>query len=227
MSKMLQPHFADPKSIIAKNQEGNGILACGTTVPTDATTGYATGCLFLHTDGGNNDALYVNEGTASSCDFNLTAVDVGIDLTGLTATVSEINQACDESANVEVVTTTNVIGASESGKTFFLSAATGFVSTLPAPAAGLRYKFIIGATAPSSGNHTVVTTSSANIIFGVLGVATVDDAGAIAASEDTITFVASTALAGDWVEVISDGTNWYVTGCATVAEAITTTQASA
>jgi hypothetical protein len=34
-------------------------------------------------------------------------------------------------------------------------------------------------------------------------------------------------LPGDWCEVISDGTNWYVTGCATVAEALTLTQASA
>jgi hypothetical protein len=37
--------------------------------------GYAIGCLFHHTDGGDGTALYVNEGTATSCNFN--AITVG------------------------------------------------------------------------------------------------------------------------------------------------------
>lgn len=52
-----------------------GLLqASGTTVPTDGDAGYATGCLFQHTDGGDGTALYVNEGTATSCDFNAITV---------------------------------------------------------------------------------------------------------------------------------------------------------
>jgi len=51
------------------------ILDQGNTVPTDGTAGYAVGCLFLHRDGGDGTALYVNEGTEASCDFN--AVTVG------------------------------------------------------------------------------------------------------------------------------------------------------
>ena len=47
----------------------------GITVPADGTAGYATGCLFRHTDGGDGTALYVNEGTVASCNFN--AVTVG------------------------------------------------------------------------------------------------------------------------------------------------------
>lgn len=46
----------------------------GTTVPADGTAGYETGCLFQHTDGGDGTALYVNEGTVSSCDFNAITV---------------------------------------------------------------------------------------------------------------------------------------------------------
>lgn len=156
--------------------------------------------------------------------LNVTTLSIGG--TAIDASAAEINQAADVSAMFEVVTTTNPIAASENGKTFFLNSATGFVSTLPAPALGLRFKFVIGATPPTSGNHTIVTTTSANIIFGVCAVATEDDVGAIAADEDTISFVASTALKGDWAEVVSDGTNYYVTGNATVAEALTTTQAS-
>lgn len=124
---------------------------------------------------------------------------------------------------VEVVTTTNAIAAGESGTTYFLNSATGFASTLPAPAAGLWYKFIVGATPPTSGNHTVVTTSNATIIQGNIATVPVDDAGYRGDDEDTITFVASTALEGDYVEVISDGTNWYVSGMANVVEAITLT----
>jgi hypothetical protein len=46
----------------------------GTTVPTDGASGYETGCLFRHTDGGDGTALYVNEGSVSSCDFNAITV---------------------------------------------------------------------------------------------------------------------------------------------------------
>jgi hypothetical protein len=45
------------------------IMDIGTTVPTSGTAGYATGCLFLHTDGGSNTSLYVNEGSNTSCSF--------------------------------------------------------------------------------------------------------------------------------------------------------------
>jgi hypothetical protein len=54
---------------------GVGImLAYGTTVPADATVGYAIGCLFIHTDGGAGTALYCNEGTAASADFDAVTV---------------------------------------------------------------------------------------------------------------------------------------------------------
>lgn len=53
----------------------NSLLrAHGITVPADGATGYATGCLFQHTDGGNATALYVNEGTETSADFNAITV---------------------------------------------------------------------------------------------------------------------------------------------------------
>jgi hypothetical protein len=42
----------------------------GDTVPDDADTGYATGCLFQKSDGGAETALYINEGDEDSCDFN-------------------------------------------------------------------------------------------------------------------------------------------------------------
>jgi hypothetical protein len=57
------------------SEEDAGLLmASGKTVPADGTAGYQTGCLFQHTDGGAGTALYVNEGTAASCDFDAVTV---------------------------------------------------------------------------------------------------------------------------------------------------------
>ncbi len=124
----------------------------------------------------------------------------------------------------ENVTATNVITATESGKTFFLNSATEFVSTLPAPAAGLRYTFIVTA-APSGASYTVVTTSSSNIIKGLQN-SVAGDAGDSGTADDTISFVDGQAVAGDKVEVFCDGTSWFAYAISKVAAGITFTQAS-
>lgn len=71
MSKKSTPQYADPKGAL-EEIPGVGITrAYGTTVPTDATTGFAPGCIFHHTDGsGAGNVLYVNVGDADSCDFD-------------------------------------------------------------------------------------------------------------------------------------------------------------
>jgi len=56
------------------NTPAGFLLAYGLTMPADASEGYAPGCLFIHTDGTNGSALYVNEGTKASSDFNLIVV---------------------------------------------------------------------------------------------------------------------------------------------------------
>lgn len=157
--------------------------------------------------------------------LDLSIIDVDtlkIGGTTVTATAAEINQACDESANTEIVTATNVITASESGKTFFLNSATEFVSTLPAPALGLRFKFIVTA-APAAASYTVVAAAAATIIRG--HVLTSQDAGGTADSETTgvnaLTFVDGKAVVGDWAEFVCDGTNYYVQASSKVFDAIT------
>jgi hypothetical protein len=122
---------------------------------------------------------------------------------------------------VEVVTATNVITAAESGKTFFLSAAAGFVSTLPTAAAGLRFKFIVK-TAPTSNGYTIIGTPE-DIIYGTVAAsgaeATIN--GVTADASDNVILVHNQAKIGDEVEFISDGTNWYVTGNVNTFAAIT------
>ena len=46
------------------------LLGSGTVVPTDGTDGWQVGALFQHTDGSGGTALYVNEGSVTSCEFN-------------------------------------------------------------------------------------------------------------------------------------------------------------
>ena len=121
---------------------------------------------------------------------------------------------------IEVVTTTNVITAAESGTTFILNSTTAFVSTLPAKAAGLRFRFYAGAAQVTGGNHTVVCSNNDNTIFGSVTVAGVVVAGTV---EGSVNFVADTMLPGDWCEVFNDGTNWYISGQATASGAITLT----
>lgn len=60
--------------VLAVDDSGNIVLAFGTTVPADASSGYATGCLFIHTDGGAGTALYCNEGSSTSSDFDAVTV---------------------------------------------------------------------------------------------------------------------------------------------------------
>ena len=128
----------------------------------------------------------------------------------------------------EVVTATNVIDATESGRTFFLSSATEFVSTLPAPKIGMKFTFIVTA-APSGADYTIVTNGSSNIIKGHVVSADLNaasDGDLETSGGDTISFVSAKAVAGDKVELHCDGTNWFAYGSCTVFDAITITTAS-
>ena len=122
------------------------------------------------------------------------------------------------------LTAASTLTAAQSGTTFFLSSATEFATTLPAPAAGLAFTFIVGA-APSGASYTIVTASSANIIKGQ-AVNAAGVAGDTGTADDTISFVDGSAVAGDMVTLISDGTSWFAKGFCAVAAGITFTQAS-
>lgn len=109
--------------------------------------------------------------------------------------------------------------AAQSGTVVFLGTTDGFEITLPAPAAGLNYKFIVSA-AFANANYVVKTAAGAAIIEGV-----VDVAGTLveADNEKQINFVATAENVGDWASVISDGTSWMLDGVALTAGAITVT----
>jgi len=51
----------------------------------------------------------------------------------------------------------------------------------------------------------------------------VDSTLVLAANEDSINFVASTCLIGDRIDVVCDGTSWFVSGFSGAAGGITFT----
>jgi hypothetical protein len=125
--------------------------------------------------------------------------------------------------NVASSSADRTLGAIESGSTFIVGTA-GLDFTLPSPSKGLYYKFIVGSNFATT-NMTVqgpISGAGDDVIFGALEVA-----GAVVAcsAEDLISFVNTAELPGDYVEITSDGTNWYITGQGTTAGSITCTDA--
>lgn len=106
----------------------------------------------------------------------------------------------------ENVTATATLTNADSGKTFYISGAAQ-AYTLPATstAAGVVYRFVIQGAI--TGNATIVTAGGGDEIEGALIVA-----GAVVdcAAEDTLTFVADGENLGDFVELRSDGTKWFI-----------------
>jgi hypothetical protein len=134
----------------------------------------------------------------------------------------------DAALAAEVVTATNVITEAENGKTFYLNSATEFVSTLPLPALGLKFRFVVKA-APVGASYTVVTKNSANIIKGQVfssDLNAASDGDIETSGGDTVTLVDGKSVDGDTLEFESDGTNWFVRAFCSVFDAITITTAS-
>ena len=180
----------------------------------------------IYVDSDDNILKFVPAGTGTT-DVQLVDASSSQTLTNKTFTSPTLTSPAVTDAT-EVVAATNVITAAETGSTFFLNSATEFVSTLPAPAAGLRYTFVVTA-APAAASYTVVTTSSANIIKGqvyTVDVNSATDPDFEVSGGDTITFADGVAVAGDRVDVICDGTNWFAYGFCSVFNAITITTAS-
>ncbi len=167
--------------------------------------------LYISATGTNVEAIKVDDGNV--------VFDEALTVTGTTTLGTTTYKK-----KAETVAAANVITAAEAGTIFFLNDATEFASTLPAPAAGLHFKFVVTG-APDGADYTITTNASANIIKG--GVVCSDgNAGDTTTGEDTISFKTGVSLAGDFVEVDCDGTNWFVFGYAAAQNAILFSNAS-
>jgi hypothetical protein len=103
----------------------------------------------------------------------------------------------------------------DSGKVIFCDGSSAVDITLPSPVAGYNYKFIVTDT---TAVVEVIQAGSSDDFVGTI----IDGAGTsdTAASGDTKIQFKTTAVPGDWVFLVCDGTNWYVQGNCDVADAV-------
>jgi hypothetical protein len=91
------------EGVLSRTASDDVLLAYGKVKPEDDSSGYATGCLFLHTNGAAGSVVYVNEGTNDNSDFNaletpetITASQISIVDAGGFTTATNVESALAE-----------------------------------------------------------------------------------------------------------------------------------
>ena len=115
----------------------------------------------------------------------------------------------------ELVSATGSLNLSDSGKIFKISG-TGYTITLPAPSAGWKAKFIV--VAAFSTDFVVQTPADNRDIIngGVIVNGAIVEADAV----DRVTFEDDAESIGDYIEIHSDGTNYFIQGNCNAASSI-------
>ena len=116
----------------------------------------------------------------------------------------------------ETLAAATTLTAADSGKTYLISG-TGYTVTLPAPHAGFSVKFIVAA---AFSTDCVVQTPADNrdtLNGGVIVNGAIVEADAV----DKVTFEDGAESIGDFVEVSSDGTNYFLFGNGNASSSIT------
>ena len=108
---------------------------------------------------------------------------------------------------VQSITASKTLTAGDSGKVFTV-ATDALVITLPACEAGLKFTFVN--TGADANNIITLSPAATDGIWGTITLAgSVVDLGGVA-NKDLINTKTS-AIKGDSVTLVSDGTDWYVT----------------
>ena len=115
------------------------------------------------------------------------------------------------SAGIKELTAASTLQLADSGKVFMLNSSTEFITTLPAPSnKGWEGTFVVKA-APSGADYKISTPSGA--IKGSVSAGAADDvADTSDGSDQHISFKDGQAVAGDYVKLVSDGTDYYIVG---------------
>lgn len=110
----------------------------------------------------------------------------------------------------------------ETGEVYFVDISThDVVVDLPAPQAGAYFKFIINAASDGSVKILGITCHDADT--DMQGVVMVNGANFNVTPDTSAITLAGhggAIQAGDWLEFISDGTDWYVCGAAQTASSV-------
>ena len=105
--------------------------------------------------------------------------------------------------NVHNLAAAYTVLASDSGKVFTIDQDATFVITLPSDQEGLNYKFIL----TDAGSGEVHITSGAS--NGIKGFSMDPSIGINAIDNVLVEVVSGTAVIGDTVELVNDGTTWW------------------
>ena len=127
-------------------------------------------------------------------------------------------QLTDIAASSESVTAGYQCTYADYDKTLFLAdAASGDIVLPVVTLTGFRIRVVC--------NFAITTSSGVLSAEGdnINGVLVVNSAMVRAAAEDQINFIANTALIGDYIDIVSNGTTWTVTGIGDDAGSITAT----
>jgi hypothetical protein len=139
---------------------------------------------------------------------------------------ASIPGALTSKVNIEHLTAARTVNVAESGTVFTLNSAGGaYVVTLPtvADGDGCVFKFICAENTPT--NDITISSNAANIV-GVLHVqADTAESNLVAVTVTGVTNVLfdTTCLIGDHIELICNGTNYFVKGQGSVQTAFTVT----
>ena len=109
------------------------------------------------------------------------------------------------------------VSANDAGTVFFLNdTAASIAVTLPPISdlsAGWGCKFIVKGLVAGGQNYTITQGNAADEFYGHVRDGSADGLGDVAdGSADTKIQFTATAAAGQWIEIITDGDNWYCFG---------------
>lgn len=125
----------------------------------------------------------------------------------LSSTLDVTGQVTLKETAGSITGTTSTITTADSFTTYYVSAASGTTITLPAVAssAGVHLKFVIASAFDTA--NVVIDSAEGDNVEGTLIVA-----GAVVDcdAEDQINFVNDGENLGDYVELRSDGSSWYI-----------------
>tara|TARA_R100001443_G_scaffold1177_2_gene4486 strand:- start:5698 stop:6114 length:417 start_codon:yes stop_codon:yes gene_type:complete len=115
----------------------------------------------------------------------------------------------------ELVSASASLNLSDSGKVFKISG-TGYTMTLPAPTAGWKAKFVVSAAFSTD----FVVQSPADNRDTINGGVIVNGAIVEADAVDRVTFEDDAESIGDYIEIHSDGTSYFLSGNGNAASSI-------
>ena len=98
----------------------------------------------------------------------------------------------------------HTLGMKDSGKTYMLENTVARTITLPAVKSGAKFKFVVSDSTAAS---TIATSEGTSLIKGGILLATAWETLA-----GTTLTASTSAVIGDWVELVCDGTYWYISG---------------